>query len=62
MMSVSRFTVSPARFLPRVVTAAVWGMSGDGEALRPPTATVRLMPSMVMEPFSTMYRSSSGAA
>ena len=54
MMSVSRLTRSPAFRSPSVVTAFVCGMVETEKPSVVTAATVRLMPSMVMEPFSTI--------
>ena len=52
--SFSRLTVSPTRRSERVVSCAVWGMMETEKSSRPMDATVRLIPSMATEPFSTM--------
>ena len=50
-------TVSPG-FLPsRMVCAPVCGMIETAKLVSSTAATVRLTPSMAIEPFSTMYRS-----
>ena len=51
--SVSKFTGSPTRRWARVVTETVWGMAEMAKDWPSTLATVRLMPSMAMEPFST---------
>ena len=62
MMSVSRLTRSPTFRSASTVTDTVWGMAEMAKDWRSTLATVRLMPSMVMEPFSTTYRRISGPA
>ena len=62
MTSHSRFTVLPTPLVERFVTARVCGMMETWKLRSSTAATVRLMPSMQMEPFSTMYRSRSGDA
>ena len=52
--SFSRLTISPFFFSERMVFAAVWGMMETWNQSLSSRATVRLMPSMVMEPFSTI--------
>ncbi len=53
MTSTSRFTGSPTPLWPRVVTAAVCGMTATVKPSSSTSTTVRLMPSTVIEPFST---------
>ena len=62
MISVSRFTKSPSLRFFKMVWLTVCGMAEMENSLSPTSATVRLMPSMVMEPFSTIYRISSAFA
>ena len=52
-MSASRFTRSPRRRVPRFVCASVCGIVDTEKPVASTVATVRLMPSIVMEPFST---------
>src|ERR687894_752721 len=51
--STSRLTRSPGPFRPRVVTAAVCGISATVKPSSSTSTTVRLTPSTVIEPFST---------
>ena len=53
-MSFSRFTMSPTRRSDSVVWADVCGMIETENVVSVTLATVRLMPSMAIEPFSTM--------
>src|SRR5207247_718534 len=53
IMSTSRFTRSPADLRPKVVTAAVWGMTATVKPSSRTSTTVRLHPSTVMDPFTT---------
>src|SRR5262249_8807749 len=55
--STSRLTGSPGALVPSVVTASVCGMTATSKlpAASSRDATVRLMPSTVIEPFSTRY-------
>jgi len=54
MMSHSRLTVSPNFFSSRIVSAPVWGMMETWNDPLSTAATVRLTPSMAIEPFSMM--------
>ena len=60
--SFSKFTISPTLRSESVVCAAVCGMMETLKSYAVTFATVRLMPSMVMEPFSMIYRSRAGDA
>ena len=51
--STSRFTRSPGPLWPRVVTSIVCGMTATVKLSSAASTTVRLMPSTVIEPFST---------
>src|SRR4029079_15825068 len=51
--SASRFTVSPTRFVPRVVTASVCGITATEHASACTAATVRLTPSTAIDPLCT---------
>ena len=62
MISVSKFTISPSFLFPSVVTSAVCGITDTEKSCAVTAATVRLIPSIVTEPFSTTYRSTSGGA
>ena len=61
-ISVSRLTVSPSLRVSRVVSDPVWGMMETLKSRSVTAATVRLMPSMVMDPFSTIYFRMPGSA
>ncbi len=54
--STSRFTRSPGRLAPSVVTSAVWGMIATVKPSSSGCTIVRLTPSTVTDPFSTRYR------
>ena len=58
MTSTSRFTGSPTVRAPSVVTDIVCGMSATENSVSSMSTTVRLTPSTVIDPFSTMYRAS----
>jgi len=53
MTSTSRLTFAPGPFEPRVVTAAVWGMTATVNPSPRGFTTVSEMPSTVIDPFST---------
>ena len=55
--SVSRFTSSPICLVGRVVSARVWGMMDTEKLSLASRATVRLMPSMAIDPFMMIWRS-----
>ena len=62
IMSFSRFTGSPAFFVLRIVFPAVCGMIETVKHRSSTETTVRLMPSIAIEPFSTMPARISGEA
>jgi len=54
MTSFSKFTTSPTLFESKVVTSLVCGINETEKFSSVTSATVRLMPSMAIEPFSTI--------
>ena len=54
MISVSRLTGSPFLRSCNTVCATVWGIAEIEKEVSPTSATVRLIPSTVIEPFSTI--------
>src|SRR5262249_42345385 len=51
--STSMLTGASASLCPSVVTASVWGITATSTAASPTAATVRLIPSPAIDPFST---------